>query len=1065
LGLGLVVSSALGQSPRVLQETLPPDSQPIQLNADYVAAWQDAGQQTFLLRGNVIVTQGAAAIRANDVVVWVDMQRFQRDGVFNVVVYGDKAVSLEHGTKVDADFGYVRMTTSGKVNIKSFKSTAVQQEMSSDPVYQRALARRPANGRTEGRLTTNATSAPTVDENVRPAALLQPPPLPPPAVNPVPQPPIDPLDKMRTDPVPMTVMPVPVDSVTPGVNAPAAPKTVQTKPHFTIRPRYQGDLQWKTKPVEGGMTAIILSGGISMLVTVPPKTPGKSADYIDIEADRIVIWTKGNAKEVVSNMNSSRGDDSGSNEVYLSGHVELRTRSEKSIQTLRADEIYYDFSRNAAVAREADLEMLTPKVPTPIRFKTYELIQENASFMRAQQAVVASSKLPSDPGLKVDISNFTVEEIRKDRSYLYGLWPAYDKEGKRLVETDHIFTGRNMFVTLEGVPVFYFPYLKDRVEDPLGPLDAVGFGYDRILGFQIRTTWDMYDLLDLPHFDGTRWRLYLDYLTLRGFGFGTQYELSGKDYFGIKGDWLGLLKLYGIADRKADILGFDRGNIAFWPDQFTTWPIQHPDFRGVAQGKINIQEMDNGFSVLGQFGFISDRNFIEQYYLDSHLNDLNYDTYLRVKQQHGNWAWTLYGQVSVNDWLTETNWLPKADGYLLGQTFSFNNLEDLFVYNGHISAGYAQLLPASQVPYAYLPTDVRTNTVRLDLMQDISMPVYLGPFKVAPYLVGDLTYYSEDVNGDAVGRFYGGGGVRGSIPFSRLYPDIQSDLFNLNQIYHKIVFTANYFNAWSSVSLNSLPQLNRLNDDSSDQALRDIRPVQPIINPANAAFLTTSNLFNPQNYALRRLVDISPDTLDSMQVIQLGLRQRWQTLRGFPGSEHVVDWMTLNLNASIFPQANRDNFGHTFGILEYDWIWNIGDRTALTSYGWFEPFPGGPRAVDVGTILGRPDASNFYLGYRQIDPLNSKAVIASITYPFSSKYALTGSTVWDFGNHVSTYSLFVSRMGTDVIFNLGFSYNSTLNTFGLAVEVLPNLALKSSRAASAFPMPATTGFEPILNQR
>ena len=116
-------------------------------------------------------------------------------------------------------------------------------------------------------------------------------------------------------------------------------------------------------------------------------------------------------------------------------------------------------------------------------------------------------------------------------------------------------------------------------------------------------------------------------------------------------------------------------------------------------------------------------------------------------------------------------------------------------------------------------------------------------------------------------------------------------------------------------------------------------------------------------------------------------------------------------------------------------IWNIGDRTALTSSGWFEPFDGGPRAFDFGAVLQRPDTSAFYLGYRQIDPLQSKAVIASMVYPFSAKYALTASTVWDFGVDVRTYSLFVSRMGTDVMVNFGITFNSTVNTFGIAFEV------------------------------
>src|SRR5205823_7651769 len=140
-----------------------------------------------------------------------------------------------------------------------------------------------------------------------------------------------------------------------------------------------------------------------------------------------------------------------------------------------------------------------------------------------------------------------------------------------------------------------------------------------------------------------------------------------------------------------------------------------------------------------------------------------------------------------------------------------------------------------------------------------------------------------------------------------------------------------------------LPQLDRLNDNTSDQALRDIRTWQPLFNPTNAAFLTTSRVFDPQIYALRRLVDTSPETLDSMQVLQLDLRQRWQTKRGFAGNEHIVDWMTLDLSASLFPDSHRDNFGHYLGILEYDWNWNIGDRTALFSSGWFEPYENGPK--------------------------------------------------------------------------------------------------------------------------
>jgi hypothetical protein len=291
-----------------------------------------------------------------------------------------------------------------------------------------------------------------------------------------------------------------------------------------------------------------------------------------------------------------------------------------------------------------------------------------------------------------------------------------------------------------------------------------------------------------------------------------------------------------------------------------------------------------------------------------------------------------------------------------------------------------------------------------------------------------------------VGRAYGGGGLRASIPFSKLYPEVQSELFNLNGLYHKIVLSGNYFNAGSTTPHTQLPQLDRLNDDVTDFTLRNMHILEPAYYGAQGVFLVNSPLFfDPQTYAIRRLLDTRIDTLDSIEVVQMDLRQRLQTKRGFPGSEHVVDWMTFDVSASLFPDTHRDNFGHYFGIVEYDWNWNIGDRTALFSSGWFEPFENGPRSFNFGVTMSRPDNTLFTLSYRQIDPLNSRAVIGSVTYPFSAKYALTASTVWDFGVNIQSFSLMFSRIGTDVQINLGLSYNSILNTVGVTFEVVPNL--------------------------
>ena len=154
-------------------------------------------------------------------------------------------------------------------------------------------------------------------------------------------------------------------------------------------------------------------------------------------------------------------------------------------------------------------------------------------------------------------------------------------------------------------------------------------------------------------------------------------------------------------------------------------------------------------------------------------------------------------------------------------------------------------------------------------MQQLALPLSAGPAKIVPYAVLDLAYYTADVRGDGLGRALGGLGVRSSIPFSRLYRDVDSDLLNLQGLYHKNVFSANYYFASSSSSYARLPELDRLNDDATEQAYRDITPWHPFFAQTagpNGVALTTSPIFDPRLYAIRRLVDTKPDNLDSIHV-------------------------------------------------------------------------------------------------------------------------------------------------------------------------------------------------------
>jgi hypothetical protein len=880
--------------------------------------------------------------------------------------------------------------------------------------------------------------------------------------------------------------PAPGDEPPPPPPPPAPPRA------FTIAPRTGAGFQSRLVTLPSGQQALVVIGGVILTV----RNVGGKGGLLDIEADRLVLWTKGQSgpgATPFANIQSPDGEVGKDLEFYLAGHVELRqetapptpppvaavggptgpappgvtpyspylndgtagigfnsagakTAKNQATHTLRCDELYYDVSRNVAVALSADLQIRQPGFADPIHFTGDEMIQVSPTLFEATRAESFSSRLPSDPGLLVYFTKATLEEKQVPMRGLLGRQVIDRVTGEPKTQRVDLITGEDVYPEIEHVPFFYLPYAKINANNPLGPLQSINAGYNVIYGFQGDVTLDVYQLLGLDPVPNTHWRLMLDDLSRRGQGLGTQYDYQTTDFFGLTSKGSGKVLAWGLDDNAYDILGGGRGEP----------PLEdhHPVWRGRVYWEQDVLELPRGFMVQSKLSVLSDRNFLEAYYEPEFDQDPNQETYLFIKQQQQNWMWSVLAQPDLTPWWTETEWLPRADGWLLGQSFF-----DRLTYNAHASAAFAHLRPASvyidnlNMPVTPLePTDQNISTGRADLWQTLSMPLTAGPFKIVPYGNLDLTYYTQDLEGTDVGRVYGGAGILASIPFSHLYPTVQSEWFNVNGLYHKLVASANYYIADTNVSHNDLPQLDRLNDNSTDQALREIKPYQPLVNPDKGAILAFSPLYDPQLYAIRRLVWTATDTLDRIDELQLDLRQRLQTKRGYPGEEHIVDWMTLDVSASYFPQANRDDFGQEWAFLQYNYVWNIGDRNALVSTAWVDPVQNGAKVFTIGGYLDRPDRTSLFLGYRQIEPVHSEEVTASFTYVFSPKYEMTASAVYDFGTGESlSNELILTRKGSDLQVSFGVTYNALQNNFGVVFEILPvavgNLAGRALAAA------------------
>lgn len=769
---------------------------------------------------------------------------------------------------------------------------------------------------------------------------------------------------------------------------------------------------------------------------------GRGGEEIEFATDEAVIWEVNADSGNLLNGIQSTPENKKRIELYLTGNVVIRSQNIDPklgpvTQTLRAEQIYYDVSRNRAVALKADLEFGSTRVPDGVHLQGAEIDRLGLSDWEVLGGSAFSSKMPSDPGLRIDADRVSLSERRAIRKNVFGI-PYRDlRTGEYVEGSERTITARNSVTRLGGVPVFYLPYLRTDANDPLGPFVGLSFGQSRMFGTQVYTTWDMYKLLALRPPEGHTWRLNLDYMSARGPAAGSDYSynLPARDSTGLSPGG-GEIVLYGINDKATeDILGGNRGQVQ------DTYP---PGFRGRAQWR-HVQDLNalvDGLYFQGQAAFVSDQNFLEQFYKTEWDLGPNQETFGYLTWNRRNFEATALAMPRLaRPWIAQTEWFPRLDGYLVGQS-----LFDLFNYSASANAAYAQARPSQLNPGPVLATDQRIDTARLDLNQELSLPFDLGPLKVAPYGTLDLSYYSNDLTGDQRGRVIGGGGLRSSVPFSRLYEGAASELFNVRGLYHKVMLGSNYYYAQSDTPYWQLPLLDRLNDDAVDQGYRNIKPFEPMYLPgANGTLLASSPLYDPQLYMIRRLADNRIDTRDSVNVMQMDLRQRFQTKRGYPGLEHTVDFFTLDLSASYFPQMYRDNFGKPFAFLEYNALWNAGDRTAVQSSGWFDPYNNGTRYWTAGVFLDRPDRTNLYFGYRQTDPLNSKAVTGTVGYQMSRRYFVNAGVSYDFGiQQALTNSFTLTRTGSDMTLTVGVTYNALVNNFGVQFMIVPNIVAFTS---------------------
>ncbi|MEZ6141838.1 MAG: hypothetical protein R3B84_14800 [Zavarzinella sp.] len=1043
---------------------------PVRMAAKSIYHWKDQRVTWLVLQEKVTISQGDLQITTHGAVVKLEPKRDVRDDFQPITVllipHTDQKTHLEWGNRVEnlhqtftinwktTGLGAVRGTTfdekptnqpeidlmigqlseydSDTAKVLEGKSPAISLTMPDTSKVEQALAQATAPG------VANITPASTK------------PPGPPPVVLPpvVPQKYENDLMKLPVV-VPPPALPQPHDIQRTVFQEPlvapdqVVPITLNETRTISLAPR-------SNQPYFAQYTSLgeeriaVITGGVKLIARF---TEGKIRT-LDLEADQVVVWVKGgDAGPVVTTMESGGSTDKKTKiELYLRGNVIARMEGDKEevvapgklrdVRTMHAHRLYYDVDNHRALAIQSDLSFErygNSNTAHLLADRVFQLSEDE--FSMPDGALLHASRLPSDPGLQLRMDNVYVERLPEGlKETLFGLPFRERLTGKPVYERQTILEADNVRTQVLDRTVFWWPRLKANVNDPFGPLEGLNFRNDQIFGMQIYSTWDMLELAGVTPLQGEKWLLLADYLSARGPGVGTEYTRFGSTMFGRNAPFNTRISAYMIDDSGSDVLAGNR--------QFD---FQPPGYRGRFFAR-HQQDFDN-WALQTQLVSLSDRNFLEQYYKFDYDTGQNMETFLWLKNSTENRAATLLIQPDMSrNWISETYWLPKVSGYWLNESFL-----DMFTYNTWASAGYARLDPF-RTPPAELPRGIdvgipapekNVQGARLDWMQQIAMPFEMGPVQLTPYGLVDLTHYGEDLTGEQSNRFLGGGGLKTSVALSRLYRDVHSEFFNVNGLFHKNTFNTNYYIAGSTIGSNRLPQYSRLNDDATESAWRNVTPWQPefaqTFGPKGQA-LATSNIFSQRQYANRRLVDTQVDTLDSIHAIQFDWNQRWQTKRGYPGLEHTVDWLTLDLGTTIFPADTGDNFGEHWAFLEYAATWNVGDQTGFFSNGWVDPFDVGTRYWTIGTYIFRDDATSFNISYRSYEPVSSKVISVVGNYNFSSKYSIALSTAYDFSYQESlSNAIFFTRTGTDMQITMGITYNSLVKNFGFTFNIVPNL--------------------------
>ncbi len=534
-----------------------------------------------------------------------------------------------------------------------------------------------------------------------------------------------------------------------------------------------------TSFVEDGMRVSIWTGGVYVM-----------RGRMEMAADSIVVWTPEEALRRAAGGEKAReeapggaeagragggaaGEErlpvpagaeapSGSRlaaEIYLEGHV----RVIEGRRTLTCSRLYYDFRRDQALAVDTRIRTFSTARNVPVYYYAKEVRQLAKGIFQGTDAWMTTCEF-ARPHYATGASRMTVQDLTPEPVEGEEEGPVY-----RRVR----FAGEDVQARIRSLPVAYWPRLAGDVREAETALRTVRIENRSNRGTGVHSQWHLMKLLGVeeppPGFDD--FYLDADFWSERGPALGVQGEYQRKDFYG-------------------DVLSYiirDSGKDSVAGDDVEPSDKTRGRFRWRHR-----QYLPRDWELTLEFSKITDRNFLNEFYEREDETEKTQETLLYLKKQQNDQAFTLLTTWRLNDWQTLTEYYPQLGYNVIGHSL----WDDHLTYFQDSEFSLARFRPDEDL----LMRGSHTTAVA-DTIHELDLPLKLGPVNVVPFGEVRLSYFEEVLDrSGSEDRLAGRFGARAATQAWRVYPNVESDFWDLHGVRH-----INIFDVRAYAATNNLP--------------------------------------------------------------------------------------------------------------------------------------------------------------------------------------------------------------------------------------------------------------------